>query len=71
MLKLYVVVRVYLLVRKGRMIDAIRLVRSKLGHMRGNYYGMQYGQPLGSLKHIRNAKDFVTDIRDGRWPETI
>jgi len=55
------------------MIDSIRLVRKEYGHKRGHYYyggGDQY-HPLGSLNHIRNAKDFVTDVRDRRWPATF
>lgn len=55
MLKLYVVARVYLLLRKGFVIDAIRLVRK--------HY--DYTHHLHSL---RNAKQFVFDVRDGKWP---
>ncbi len=51
MLKLYVVIRVWLYVRKGWMIYAIRLVRK--------HY--KWG--------LKDSKRFVTDVRDGVWPD--
>ncbi len=65
MFKLYIVVRVWLLVRKGLTLDAIRLVRAKLGDQR-----LVTGYHEDSLSGLVNAKKFVTDVRNGTWPET-
>ncbi len=70
-LKGYLVLRVFMLARKGRIIDAIRLVRAEYGHMRLKYGSPMYGDPPGSLDHIRNAKDFVTQVKAREWPVTF
>lgn len=57
MLKLYVVARVYLLLRQGRVIDSIRMVRARLGkayHVDG----------------FMRAKRFVDEVRNNVWPYT-
>lgn len=57
MLKLYVVIRVYMLMRKGWRIDALRLVRARLGA----WYGMS---------SLVAAKRFTEDVSNWRWPRT-
>lgn len=69
-LKGYLIARVYLLARKGRMIDGIRLVRAHYGHKRLKYGTPMRGDPPGILYRLPNAKDFVTQVKEREWPET-
>ena len=55
MRKLIVVIRVWLYMRKGERIDAIKLVRSTL--IRGN-----------DMREFYLAKDFVEDVELYVWP---
>ncbi len=52
MRKLYLVLRVKLLLRKSRIIDSIKLVRQ----------AYDWG--------LMDSKRFVTDIRDGHYPDS-
>ncbi len=70
-LKGYLIARVYLLVRKGRIIDAIKMVRAEYGHKRLMYGAPLYGDPPGTLGSLPGAKEFVTRVREGEWPETF
>ena len=71
-LKGYLVLRVFLLVRKGQMIDAIKLIRKWGGHMSVPYKYHAGGGPGldDKLYYIRNARDFAADVREHKWPET-